>query len=180
MMLFSAGSAERCSTEALRPSRRPSSFAASIAGFLSFESTTALTAPPASFAMFNKDLDVPIEDPIQAIAVIYAVRACIGDVLAQMELFATTCPAPTFPCDLSQLNTKASTRISGPLARALPACSRLKTSSAQSGSSASSTRLRVPSGVGSAGVEVVEARAPNKAPLGIARTATFVSSAALR
>ena len=96
-------------------------FAASIAGFLSFESTAALTAPPASFAMFNKDLDVPIEDPIQAIAVIYAVRACIGDVLAQMELFATTCPAPTFPCDLSQLNTKASTRISGPLARALPA-----------------------------------------------------------
>ena len=31
------------------------------------------------------------------------------------------------------------------LARALAACSRLKTSSAQSGSSASSTRLRVPS-----------------------------------
>ena len=98
-------------------------FAASIAGFLTFESTTALTAPPASFAMFNKDLDVPIEDPIQAIAVIYAVRACIGDVLAQIELFSTTCPAPTFPCDLSQLNTKASTRISGPLARALPTLS---------------------------------------------------------
>ena len=74
--------------------------------------------------MFNKDLDVPIEDPIQAIAVIYAVRACIGDVLAQIELFSTTCPAPTFPCDLSQLNTKASTRISGPLARALPTCPR--------------------------------------------------------
>ena len=73
--------------------------------------------------MFNKDLDVPIEDPIQAIAVVYAVRACIGDVLNQIELFSTTCPAPTFPCDLSQLNTKASTRISGPLARALPTLS---------------------------------------------------------
>ena len=35
-------------------------------------------------------------------------------------------------------------------------------------------------GVGSAGVEVVEARAPNKAPLGTARTAVFVSSVALR
>ena len=96
--------------------------AVSLAGFFSAESIAA-TAPPASFAMFNKDLDVPIEDPIQAIAVIYAVRACIGDVLSQMELFSTTCPAPTFPCDLSQLNTKASTRISGPLARALPTLS---------------------------------------------------------
>ena len=106
-----------------KPSRRDAlgRFAASLVGALSAESGFGLVAPPASRAMFNKDLDVPIEDPIQAIAVIYAVRACIGDVLAQMELFSTTCPAPTFPCDLSQLNTKASTRISGPLARALPA-----------------------------------------------------------
>jgi hypothetical protein len=73
--------------------------------------------------MFNKDLDVPIEDPIQAIAVIYAVRACIGDVLAQMELFATTCPAPTFPCDLSQPSVKISSRVSGPLKRSLPTLS---------------------------------------------------------
>jgi hypothetical protein len=104
------------------PSRRDAlgRFAASLVGALSAESGFGLVAPPASRAMFNKDLDVPIEDPIQAIAVIYAVRACIKDILDQMELFSTTCPAPTFPCDLSQLNTKASTRVSGPLARALP------------------------------------------------------------
>ena len=115
---------QRASTTPPVRSRRDAlgRFAVSVAGFFSVESIAA-TAPPASLAMFNKDLDVPIEDPIQAIAVVYAVRACIGDVLNQIELFSTTCPAPTFPCDLSQLNTKASTRISGPLARALPTLS---------------------------------------------------------
>tara|TARA_B110000977_G_scaffold201849_2_gene299309 strand:+ start:4928 stop:5776 length:849 start_codon:yes stop_codon:yes gene_type:complete len=92
--------------------------ASAVFGGLSMES---LVAPLPAVAMFNKDLDTPIEDPIQAIAVVYAVRACIQDVLDQMELFSETCPAPVFPCDLSQLSTKASTRISGPLKRALPA-----------------------------------------------------------
>ena len=35
-----------------------------------------------------------------------AVRASIKDVLAQIEDFGETCPAPTFPCDLSQLSVK--------------------------------------------------------------------------
>ena len=34
-----------------------------------------------------------------------------------------TCPAPTFPCDLSQLSVKMSSRVSGPLKRCLPTLS---------------------------------------------------------
>ena len=35
-----------------------------------------------------------------------AVRNSIKDVLAQIEDFGETCPAPVFPCDLSQLSVK--------------------------------------------------------------------------
>ena len=90
-------------------------------GAACLESVELATFPSTAFAQFNKDLDVPIEDPIQAIAVIYAVRGCITDIIAQMDLFSETCPAPVFPCDLSQLSSKASTRVSGPLKRSLPA-----------------------------------------------------------
>ena len=90
-------------------------------GTVSLQTAASLISPPPANAMFNKDLDTPIDDPIQAIAVIFAVRACITDVLAQIEDFSETCPAPVFPCDLSQLSTKTSTRVSGPLKRALPA-----------------------------------------------------------
>lgn len=79
------------------------------------------TAP--AMALYNKDLDDPITDPVQALAVVFAVRAAVRDVLDQIALFENTCPAPTFPCDLSQLSVKTSTRVSGPLKRSLPALS---------------------------------------------------------
>ena len=79
------------------------------------------TAP--AMALYNKDLDDPITDPVQALAVVFAVRAAVRDVLDQIALFEDTCPAPTFPCDLSQLSVKTSTRVSGPLKRSLPALS---------------------------------------------------------
>ena len=89
--------------------------------------------PPAAFdlapatepalALYNKDLDDPITDPVQALAVVFAVRASVRDVIEQIALFEDTCPAPVFPCDLSQLSTKTSTRISGPLKRCLPTLS---------------------------------------------------------
>ena len=60
---------------------------------------------------------------MQALAVVFAVRAAVRDVLNQIALFEDTCPAPTFPCDLSQLSVKTSTRVSGPLKRSLPALS---------------------------------------------------------
>lgn len=79
------------------------------------------TAP--AMALYNKDLDDPVTDPVQALAVVFAVRAAVRDVLNQIALFEDTCPAPTFPCDLSQLSVKTSTRVSGPLKRSLPALS---------------------------------------------------------
>lgn len=84
----------------------------------------AVTSPTApAMALYNKDLDDPITDPVQALAVVFAVRAAVRDVLDQIALFEDTCPAPTFPCDLSQLSVKTSTRVSGPLKRSLPALS---------------------------------------------------------
>ena len=76
-----------------------------------------------ALALYNKDLDDPITDPVQALAVVFAVRASVRDVIEQIALFEDTCPAPVFPCDLSQLSTKTSTRISGPLKRCLPTLS---------------------------------------------------------
>ena len=55
-----------------------------------------------------------------------AARAAVQDVLAQIADFEETCPAPVFPCDLSQLSVKASTRVSGPLKRALPTLSEVR------------------------------------------------------
>ena len=65
----------------------------------------------------------PIEDPASAIAVALSSRDAIDDVLAQIDDFKDTCPAPTFPCDLSQLSIKCSSRVSGPLKRSLPTIS---------------------------------------------------------
>lgn len=52
-----------------------------------------------------------------------AVRDSVKDILAQIDDFKETCPAPVFPCDLSQLSVKTSTRVSGPLKRSLPTLS---------------------------------------------------------
>ena len=71
-------------------------------------------------AMFNADLDKPIEDGPRAIAVVMASRLALGDVSRQNDEFRDTCEAPVFDCDLSQLNVKTSSRVSGPLRRALP------------------------------------------------------------
>ena len=81
---------------------------------------SALAIVPASDAMFNSDLDKPIEDGPRAIAVALAAQAALQDIVAQNNLFATTCEAPVFACDLSQLNVKTSSRVSGPLRRSLP------------------------------------------------------------
>jgi hypothetical protein len=80
-------------------------------------------APLPASALYNKDLDVPITDPTQAVSVVYAVRDSIADVVGQIKDFETSCPAPTFPCDLSQPSVKISSRVSGPLKRSLPTLS---------------------------------------------------------
>ena len=74
-------------------------------------------------AIYNKDLDVPINDPEQALAVVFGVKDSIKNVQDQLVDWKDTCPAPTFPCDLSQALNKTSTRVSGPLARSLPTLS---------------------------------------------------------
>lgn len=79
-------------------------------------------AMPAA-AMYNKDLDVPINDPAQALAVVFGVQDSIKNVQDQLVDWKDSCPAPVFPCDLSQALTKTSTRVSGPLARSLPTLS---------------------------------------------------------
>jgi len=76
-----------------------------------------------AMAMFNSDLDKPIEDGPRAIAVVLAARLALGDVSRQNDEFRDTCEAPVFACDLSQLNVKTSSRVSGPLRRALPTLS---------------------------------------------------------
>jgi len=80
-------------------------------------------APLPASALYNKDLDIPITDPTQAVSVVYAVRDSIADVVGQIKDFETSCPAPTFPCDLSQPSVKISSRVSGPLKRSLPTLS---------------------------------------------------------
>ena len=84
---------------------------------------SALSTVPASRAMFNADLDKPIEDGPRAIAVALAAQAALQDILTQNNFFATTCEAPVFACDLSQLNVKTGSRVSGPLRRSLPTLS---------------------------------------------------------
>ena len=71
-------------------------------------------------AMFNSGLDVPIEEPLRAVAVILAVKVALQDIANQNEEFRKTCDAPVYNCDLSQLNVKCATRVSGPMTRALP------------------------------------------------------------
>jgi hypothetical protein len=73
-----------------------------------------------SHAMFNSGLDEPIEDSVRAIAVVLAVKVALGDILKQNEDFRLTCDAPVYSCDLSQLNVKCATRVSGPINRSLP------------------------------------------------------------
>jgi hypothetical protein len=80
------------------------------------------TTEPA-VAMFNADLDKPIEDGPRAIAVALAAQRALEDIVAQNDLFKNTCEAPVFACDLSQLNVKTSSRVSGPLRRSLPTLS---------------------------------------------------------
>ena len=65
-------------------------------------------AMPAA-AMYNKDLDVPIHDPAQALAVVFGVQDSIKNVQDQLVDWKDSCPAPVFPCDLSQALTKTST-----------------------------------------------------------------------
>jgi len=84
-----------------------------------------VVAGDAARAMFNADLDKPIEDGPRAIAVTLAARAALADVLAQNDAFRDTCEAPVFACDLSQLNVKTSSRVSGPLRRSLPTLSEM-------------------------------------------------------
>ena len=74
-------------------------------------------------AIYNKDLDVPINDPEQALAVVFGVKDSIKNVQDQLVDWKDTCPAPTFPCDLSQPSVKISSRVSGPLKRSLPTLS---------------------------------------------------------
>jgi hypothetical protein len=113
---------------ACRPSPEPTSRrealsrAAAACSLGAVSSMMSFPAPPAA-AIYNKDLDIPITDPTQAMATVFAARAAVQDVLAQIADFEETCPAPVFPCDLSQLSVKASTRVSGPLKRALPTLS---------------------------------------------------------
>jgi hypothetical protein len=76
-----------------------------------------------ALAMFNADLDKPIEDGPRAIAVALAAQRALVDIQAQNDAFRDTCEAPVFACDLSQLNVKTSSRVSGPLRRALPTLS---------------------------------------------------------
>ena len=71
-------------------------------------------------AMFNSGLDVPIEEPLRAVAVVLAVKVALQDIANQNEEFRKTCDAPVYNCDLSQLNLKCATRVSGPMTRALP------------------------------------------------------------
>jgi hypothetical protein len=78
-----------------------------------------MNASPAS-AMFNSGLDVPIEEPLRAVAVVMAVKVALRDIADQNEDFRKTCDAPVYACDLSQLNVKCATRVSGPMTRALP------------------------------------------------------------
>ena len=73
-----------------------------------------------SSAMFNSGLDVPIEEPLRAVAVVLAVKVALQDIANQNEEFRKTCDAPVYNCDLSQLNVKCATRVSGPMTRALP------------------------------------------------------------
>ena len=79
-------------------------------------------AMPAA-AIYNKDLDVPINDPEQALAVVFGVKDSIKNVQDQLVDWKDTCPAPTFPCDLSQALNKTSTRVSGPAGGSLPTLS---------------------------------------------------------
>ena len=75
-------------------------------------------------AIYNKDLDVPINDPAQALAVVFGVKDSIKSVQDPLDgSWKDTCPAPTFPCDLSQALNKTSTGVSGPLAKVLPTLS---------------------------------------------------------
>lgn len=76
-----------------------------------------------ALAMFNADLDKPIEDGPRAIAVALAAQRALVDIQTQNDVFRDTCEAPVFACDLSQLNVKTSSRVSGPLRRALPTLS---------------------------------------------------------
>jgi hypothetical protein len=116
---------------ACRPSPEPTSRrealsrAAAACSLGAVSSMMSFPAPPAA-AIYNKDLDIPITDPTQAMATVFAARAAVQDVLAQIADFEETCPAPVFPCDLSQLSVKASTRVSGPLKRALPTLSEVR------------------------------------------------------
>ena len=86
-------------------------FAASIAGFLTFESATGADGAASVFRHVQQGSGRPDRGPdpghrrdLRRARVhrrrLGADRALLHDV-----------PAPTFPCDLSQLNTKASTRI---------------------------------------------------------------------
>ena len=116
---------------ACRPSPEPTSRrealsrAAAACSLGAVSSMMSFPTQPAA-AIYNKDLDIPITDPTQAMATVFAARAAVQDVLAQIADFEETCPAPVFPCDLSQLSVKASTRVSGPLKRALPTLSEVR------------------------------------------------------
>eukprot|EP00227_Mantoniella_beaufortii_P009257 CAMPEP_0197589290 /NCGR_PEP_ID=MMETSP1326-20131121/10282_1 /TAXON_ID=1155430 /ORGANISM="Genus nov. species nov., Strain RCC2288" /LENGTH=271 /DNA_ID=CAMNT_0043154207 /DNA_START=53 /DNA_END=868 /DNA_ORIENTATION=- len=99
---------------------------ASLAGALlnlAAVATVGLTAAPPALAIFNKDLDVPITDPVGAMATVLATKVAVNDILLQIADFEVSCPAPVFPCDLSQISTKTATRVSGPLKRSLPTLS---------------------------------------------------------
>jgi len=69
-------------------------------------------------AIYNKG--DPITDPAEALAVVLATKVTLQDVVNNVNEFADTCPAPTYPCDLSVLLKKSISRVSGPLGRSIP------------------------------------------------------------
>lgn len=81
--------------------------------------TSSVFAPLNTQAIYNKG-DV-LTDPSEALATILASKLAIDDLIDNVNEFSNTCPAPTFPCDLSILLKKSITRISGPLGRSFPA-----------------------------------------------------------
>jgi hypothetical protein len=72
-------------------------------------------------AMFNNGLDEQIENPTRALAVVMAVKRALREIAERNEDFRLNCEVPVYSCDLSQLNVKCSTRMSGSLPTILDA-----------------------------------------------------------
>ena len=89
------------------------------------KTTTTRRSAAAARATRGDDETIAAKVKNFAIATTLAAKAALADVLAQNDLFRDTCEAPVFACDLSQLNVKTSSRVSGPLRRSLPTLSEM-------------------------------------------------------